>query len=226
MPKRIVLQRRPAANEAVTLSCFRVEDDGVVDAAVADGNVLVQTLFLSVDPLQRCMFNADTGVDYVNPFQLGETLCGAGVGVVVASKADHLPAGTLVGGNTLSYPWTSQWSVPAAEAPSSLPAALGLTEHTASHALGVLGLTGLTAFFGLTAHAKVQAHDVLVVSSAAGATGTVAVQIAKIIGCTVVGLTSTDEKCDVVRSLGADGVVNYRTAMREGSLGDRILEAT
>jgi NADPH-dependent curcumin reductase CurA len=135
-------------------------------------------------------------------FQVGEPLEGGAIGEVVESKAEGFSPGDLVqhmGG------WRDEAVVPA-RAAQKLPALGAPPEQF----LGVLGVTGLTAYFGLLDAASAKEGDVVFVSAAAGAVGSVVVQIAKAKGMTVIGSAGGQEKCDFVRSLGADQVLDYK----------------
>jgi hypothetical protein len=139
---------------------------------------------------------------YVPPFQVGEPMDGGAIGEVVDSKAEGFAPGDLVqhmGG------WRDE-AVIAARAANKLPP-LGASPELF---LGILGVTGATAYFGLLDVAKAKAGDVLFVSAAAGAVGSAVVQIAKAKGLTVIGSAGGPEKCEFVRSLGADEVIDYR----------------
>jgi NADPH-dependent curcumin reductase CurA len=139
---------------------------------------------------------------YVPPFQLGEPMEGGAVGEVVESKADGFAPGDLV---QHMAGWRDE-AVISARAATRLPE-LGAEPQMY---LGVLGVTGATAYFGLLDAASAKEGDIVFVSAAAGAVGSVVVQIAKARGMTVIGSAGGKDKCDYVRSLGADQVVDYR----------------
>jgi len=167
---------------------------------VGDGMIRVRNRWLSVDPYMRGRMNDVKS--YVPPFQLGQPLEGGAVGEVVESKAQGFSAGDLVlhmGG------WRDEAVVPA-QAVRKLPD-LGAEPQ---QFLGVLGTTGATAYFGLVDAASAKEGDIVFVSAAAGAVGSVVVQLAKAKGMTVIGSAGGADKCDYVRSLGADQVVDYR----------------
>jgi NADPH-dependent curcumin reductase CurA len=139
---------------------------------------------------------------YVAPFQLGEPMDGGAIGEVVESRAEGFQPGDLVqhmGG------WRDEAVVPAKTA-KKLPD-LGVAPELF---LGVLGVTGMTAYFGLLDAAAAKEGDVVFVSAAAGAVGSAVVQIAKAQGMIVIGSAGGEQKCDFVRSLGADQVVDYK----------------
>jgi NADPH-dependent curcumin reductase CurA len=139
---------------------------------------------------------------YVPPFQLGEPMDGGAVGEVVESKAEGLSPGDLVqhmGG------WRDEAVVDARTA-NKLPDLGAPPERF----LGILGVTGMTAYFGLLDAAGAREEDIVFVSAAAGAVGSAVVQIAKAKGMTVIASAGGPEKCEFVRSLGADQVVDYK----------------
>jgi hypothetical protein len=167
---------------------------------LADGLVRVRNRWLSVDPYMRGRMNDVKS--YVPPFQLGQPMEGGAIGEVVESKAEGLAPGDLVlhmGG------WRDEAVTPA-RAVQKLPN-LGAEPQLF---LGVLGVTGATAWFGLFDAAKAKPEDIVFVSAAAGAVGSVVVQIAKAKGMTVIGSAGGPEKCEFVRSLGADHVIDYK----------------
>ena len=167
---------------------------------LGDGMIKVRNRWLSVDPYMRGRMNDVKS--YVPPFQLDQPLEGGAVGEVVESKAEGFAPGNLVvhmGG------WRDEAVVPALAA-RKLPD-IGAEPQ---QFLGVLGTTGATAYFGLLDAASARAGDVVFVSAAAGAVGSVVVQIAKAKGMTAIGSAGGAEKCDFVRSLGADAVIDHR----------------
>jgi NADPH-dependent curcumin reductase CurA len=164
--------------------------------------IRVRNHWLSVDPYMRGRMNDVKS--YVPPFQLGEPMEGGAVGEVVESKAEAFAPGDMVlhmGG------WRDEALVPS-HAARRLPD-LGAEPQ---QFLGVLGTTGATAYFGLLDAASAREGDIVFVSAAAGAVGSAVVQIAKAKGMSVIASAGGDEKCDYVRSLGADHVIDYRAA--------------
>ena len=172
--------------------------------APGDGEALVRTRYISLDPSMRGQM--ENRADYVGPLALGDVMRAGAVGEVVASNNPDYPVGALVSGafGMQDYAVSDGNNVPM----RVFDAAIDPTV-----ALGVLGGTGMTAYFGLLQIGQPKAGDVVVISGAAGATGSVAGQIAKIKGCTVFGMAGTDEKCAwLVEELGFDGAINYKTA--------------
>jgi NADPH-dependent curcumin reductase CurA len=168
--------------------------------ALEDGMIRVHNRWLSVDPYMRGRMNETKS--YVPPFQLGEPMDGGAVGEVVESKAGGLKLGDLV---QHMAGWRDE-AVVSARTAQKLPDLGAPPERF----LGVLGVTGLTAYFGLLDAASAKHGDVVFVSAAAGAVGSVVVQVAKAKGMTVIGSAGGTEKCDFVRSLGADQVIDYK----------------
>lgn len=190
------LKSRPSG--IPTLDNFELKDVSL--PALGEGMIQVRNRWLSVDPYMRGRMNDVKS--YVPPFQIGEQLEGGAIGEVVASTAEGFAAGDLV-------QHMAGWRD---EAVISTRAAIKLPDLEAAPQkfLGVLGITGATAYFGLLDAASAKAGDIAFVSAAAGAVGSVAVQVAKAKGMTVVGSAGGTEKCEFVRSLGADAVVDYR----------------
>ena len=162
--------------------------------------VRVKNRWLSVDPYMRGRMNDVKS--YVPPFALGEPMDGGAIGEVVESQAIGFDAGDLV---LHMAGWRDEAVVPA-KGLLKLPADAKLPQQF----LGVLGVTGATAYFGLLDAASAREGDTVFVSAAAGAVGSAVVQIAKAMGMTVIGSAGGKEKCDFVRSLGADAVIDYR----------------
>jgi len=166
----------------------------------ADGQVLVRNLFMSVDPYMRGRMNDVKS--YTPPFQIGQPLEGGAVGEVVESRAPGLSSGDIV---TSMRGWRELFAADArdvrrVEQPGPRP----------SLHLGVLGMTGLTAWVGLNL-VEVAAGDLVFVSGAAGAVGSVAGQLAKLRGCYVVGSAGSPEKVRVlVEELGFDAAFDYK----------------
>ena len=167
-----------------------------------EGMIQVRNRWLSVDPYMRGRMNDVKS--YVPPFQLGEPMEGGAIGEVVESKTEGFAPGDLV--QHMSG-WRDE-AVVAARAVNKLPD-LGVPPE---QFLGILGITGATAYFGLLEVAKAKSGDVVFVSAAAGAVGSAVVQIAKAKGMTVIGSAGGPEKCEFVRALGADTAIDYRAA--------------
>jgi NADPH-dependent curcumin reductase CurA len=167
---------------------------------LGDGQVRVRNLWLSVDPYMRGRMNDVKS--YVPPFQVGEPMDGGAIGEVIESKAESFAPGDLV---QHMAGWRDE-AIVAARTANKLPDLGAPPERY----LGILGVTGLTAYFGLLDAASAKEGDIVFVSAAAGAVGSVVVQVAKAKRMTVIGSAGGPDKCEFVRSLGADHVVDYR----------------
>ncbi|OJD34548.1 nad-binding protein [Diplodia corticola] len=175
---------------------------------VKDGQVLLRTKFLSNDPAQRGWISPHKSPDrlYVPPVQAGDTMRAGAIAEVVDSKSSSLAKGALV------QTYAAGWSEYVVQDAAGLQPLQDIPGVSPTHYLGALGLTGLTAYYGTKIIAEAKPDDVLVVSGAAGATGSMVVQIAKkLIGCkTVIGIAGSESKCEWVKSLGADLCLNYK----------------
>ena len=169
-------------------------------APVGDGMIRVRNRWLSVDPYMRGRMNDVKS--YVPPFQIDQPMEGGAVGEVVESNAEGFAPGDLV---QHMAGWRDE-AVLDARTANKLPN-LGVEPQLF---LGNLGVTGATAYFGLLEVASAKPGDIVFVSAAAGAVGSAVVQIAKAKGMTVVASAGGEEKCEFVRSLGADQVVDYK----------------
>ena len=195
--RQILLIKRPIG--LPDESCFKLVISEI--PRPADGQVLLRTLFLSVDPYMRGRMNDRRS--YVAPFQLNEVLTGGIVGEVVESKSSNFVEGNFVVGN---FGWQDYSIADEKEVRKVNPEIAPV-----STALGVLGMPGLTAYFGLLDIGKPKQGETVVVSGAAGAVGMIVGQIAKIYGCRVVGITGSEKKTIyLVTELGFDTAVNYK----------------
>ncbi|WP_317040482.1 NADP-dependent oxidoreductase [Hymenobacter coccineus] len=194
----ILLASRPQG--VPTAAQFQFETREV--PAPAAGQVLLKTLYVSVDPYMRGRMSA--AKSYIAPFEVGAPIAGGVVAEVVESRSEALPVGSVVVGN---LPW-QEHSVAEASAVQRVPA----DQAPASYFLGLLGMPGLTAYFGLLDICQPQAGETVVVSGAAGAVGSIVGQLAKIQGCRVVGTAGSDEKVAYLKELGFDEAINYKTA--------------
>ena len=201
MAQAWVLASRPDGEP--TAENFRLEDRRTGD--LADGQIRVANRWLSVDPYMRGRMN-DTK-SYVPPFQVGEPLQGGAVGEVVESRNDAFATGTHV---LHMAGWRDEAVVDATQ-PAMAGGAQALPDGLPPQSfLGMMGLTGATAYFGLLKVAEAKEGDTVFVSAAAGAVGSAVVQIAKAKGMTVIGSAGGAEKCAWVKELGADEAVDYK----------------
>jgi NADPH-dependent curcumin reductase CurA len=177
-----------------------------------DGEVLTKVLYVSLDPAMRGWMNE--GKSYVKPVGIGEVMRAGGVGRVVASKNPRFAAGDYVYGMTgIQEYCLSDGSGFNKVDPKAAPLPVYV---------GALGMTGLTAYFGLLDVGQPKPGDTVVVSGAAGATGSVAGQIAKIKGCRVVGIAGGPAKCQyLVKDLGFDAAIDYKSEELPKALRER-----
>ena len=201
MNRQITLASRPRGVPDETN--FQMID--VPIAKHSEGELLLRTLYLSVDPYMRGRMN--DGPSYAAPVEIGAVMVGGTVGQVVASNDPGFAQGDIVE----SYSgWQEYAVVPARGARKIDP-----TLAPISTALGVLGMPGLSAYFGLLEIAHPKAGETVFVSGAAGAVGSVAGQIAAINGCRVTGSAGSDEKVRyLTEDLGFDAAFNYKTAQK------------
>lgn len=167
---------------------------------VGEGHVLVKNEILGFDPAQKGWMENIGG--YVAPTEIGEVMRGSGVGTVVESRDPKFAAGDKVMG---MLRWQDYAMVPGSEL-NKVP-----DDELLGANLGALGTTGMTAYFGLLKHGRPQPGDTLVVSGAAGATGSMVGQIGKIAGCRTIGIAGGKEKCDwLTGDVGYDHAIDYK----------------
>jgi NADPH-dependent curcumin reductase CurA len=164
------------------------------------GEVQVRNLWMSVDPYMRGRMN-DTR-SYIGPFQLGEAMQGGAIGQVVASNDPSLKVGDIV---QTMFGWREAFNAPASTAQKIETHGLPLQAF-----LGAAGMPGLTAYAGLVRIAQLKAGDVVFVSGAAGAVGSVACQVAKLKGHTVIGSAGGPEKIKFLKDIGVDHAIDYK----------------
>lgn len=165
------------------------------------GEVLVRNVCISVDPYMRGRMN--DAKSYVPPFQIGQPLEGGAVGRVIASQDEKLPVGSYV---LSMYGWREAFV-----APSTGVQIVDTTVAPASAYLGILGVTGLTAWVGLNLIARLKIGETIFVSGGAGGVGNVACQLARMHGCKVIASAGSEEKVSFLRNeLKVDYAFNYR----------------
>jgi NADPH-dependent curcumin reductase len=195
----VVLANRPAG--LVDEDTLRTESEPVPEPA--DGEALVKVRYLSIDPTIRTWM--DDVPSYLPPIQIGEVIRSGGVGEVIESRTDAYQPGQLLFGMTgwQDYVIADEGEKSMQVLPDGVPPGI---------AIGILGATGMTAYFGIIDVGQVAEGDVVVVSGAAGATGSAAGQIAKIKGAKkVVGIAGGAEKCAyIVDELGFDEAIDYK----------------
>jgi NADPH-dependent curcumin reductase CurA len=197
--KRWVLQRRPRGE--IKPGDLALVEEPIRD--LKDGEVLVRTVYLSLDPTNRIWMSDQD--QYMPPVQIGETMRGGGIGVVERSRSDAFKQGDVVNPGLTGW---STHSIVQGAGVSPVPAIPGvpLTAY-----MSVLGGTGLTGYFGMTDICRPQPGETVVVSAAAGAVGSIAGQIARQAGARVIGIAGGKAKCDwLTGDLGFDGAIDYK----------------
>ena len=197
MNRQITLAARPVGYP-------KTSDFNLVEAAMptpSEGEVLVKSLYLSVDPYMRGRINQ--AKSYAANVQIGEVMVGGVIAEVAASKHADFEVGDIVNAH---IGWQEYGVAGGGELRKIDP---GLAPI--STGAGILGMPGLTAYFGLLEVGKLQEGETVFVSGAAGAVGSVVGQIAKIKGCSVIGTAGTDEKVAyILDELGFDAAFNYK----------------
>ena len=203
--KEIQFASRPAGMP--TLDNFKIGDAAVPQ--LNDGEVFVRTLYISVDPYLRGRMRE--GKSYVPPIEVGQVIQSGVIGKVVESRAPEFKQGDLVTG---MLGWRLYNLAKTPELRKIDPRLAPVTT-----ALGVLGMPGLTAYFGLLDIGEPKEGETVVVSGAAGAVGMTVCQIAKIKGCRALGIAGSDEKNKYLRDeLGVDAAINYKNPGMKQSL--------
>lgn len=196
--RQFVLASRPVGMP--TESDFQMIEVSV--PALKDGELLVGAMYLSVDPYMRGRISPMKS--YAAPVEVGGVMVGGGVAIVIESKNPGFATGDIVD----IYMGWQEYAISNGRGLRKLDPAIA----PVSTALGVLGMTGMTAYFGLLDVCDPKPGETVVVSGAAGAVGSVVGQIAKIKGCRAVGIAGGDDKVDyVVRECGYDAAFNYKT---------------
>ena len=205
--RRVVLAARPEG--APTPDTFRLEHDPVPEPA--QGQLLLRTVYLSLDPYMRGRIS--DAPSYAAPVAVGGLMVGGTVCRVEISRHPDYAAGDWVLGYT-------GWQDYALSDGQGLTA-LDPTRMQPSWALGILGMPGFTAYMGLTDIGQPKPGETVVVAAASGAVGSVVGQVAKLLGCRVVGIAGGTEKCDyVVDTLGFDACIDHRQDDLPGRLAD------
>jgi NADPH-dependent curcumin reductase CurA len=204
--RRVVLAERPVG--MVAERHFRLEEVAV--PTPGPGEILVRQLYQSLDPYMRGRMN--DGPSYAAPVPIGGVMEAGGVGEIIASQHPGWKVGEIVEGR---LGW-QEYCVPGYDRIRKIDPSLA----PISTANGVLGMPGMTAYFGLLDVGQPLPGDTVVVSAASGAVGAVVGQIARIMGCRVVGLVGSQAKADyITKELGFNAAINYRTENLMDALG-------
>lgn len=206
----VVLAERPRGPVVPGKTFHQKADPTPSASSLTDGQVLIETLYLSLDPAMRGWL--EDVRSYVPPVQIGEVMRGSVIARVLASRSPRAAAGDIV---VASTGWR-EVTVAGPKEFETVAEILGSGSTAPGFKLtdlqGVLGMTGLTAYFGMTTIGVPKAGETVVVSGAAGATGSVAGQMAKIAGARVVGIAGSEDKCRwLEKELGFDVCLNYKS---------------
>lgn len=208
--QKMCLAKRPSGEPGD--DCFKLAEEEV--AALESGQILIKVMWLSLDPYMRGRMNDVKS--YAKPLQIGDVMTGESSGKVVASRSDRFQVGDYV---TAHMGWQTM-IVADDDEPRLMK--VDLKNGTLSAHLGVVGMPGRTAYYGLMEVGKPSAGETLVVAAASGAVGSVVGQIARIKGLRVVGIAGGEDKCRYVREeLGFDDCLDYKT----GDLSEKLKAA-
>ena len=197
--KKYILKSRPSGE--VSSENFELVEDMLPDPQ--SGQLLIKTRYLSVDPYMRNRMN--NVESYVAPFELERVISGDGIGEVIESNSEKFQAGDLVVG---TLPW-QEFALIDEKKVEIIPIEEGISPTAY---LSVLGLTGLTAYFGLLDIGEPKAGETVVISGAAGAVGSIAGQIAKIRECKTIGIAGGEEKCNyLIKNLQFNEAIDYKS---------------
>ncbi|MBT3311107.1 MAG: NADP-dependent oxidoreductase [Desulfobacterales bacterium] len=200
--KQIVLARRPRGNPVP--DDFRLQESLLCEPV--DGELLVENIYLSMDAGFLHWMSEGSSDEYLSEMGIDAPVMGLTLGRVVESRHEAFNVGEVVMGRLT---WEEFSIIDASDFLTKLPANL---EFPLNYYLGVLGGTGMTAYFGMKDIGIPQAGETVLISAAAGAVGNVVGQIAKIFGARAIGMSGSEDKCRrLVDELGFDQAVNYRT---------------
>ncbi len=183
------------------------------NSELLEGEILVKTIYLSIDPAMRGWMNG--GKSYIKPVEIGEVMRAIGIGRVIASQSPRFKVGDIVSGSL----GVQAYCLGDANNPHTNFVLVDPTLAPLPQFLNALGMPGMTAYFGLLDVAQAKAGETVVVSGAAGAVGQTVGQIAKQLGCRVVGIAGGEAKCDfVVNQLGFDACIDYKNTLLKDEL--------
>ncbi|WP_350288923.1 NADP-dependent oxidoreductase [uncultured Croceitalea sp.] len=196
--RKVTLASRP--NGMIADNNFKIVEEEI--PAIEDGEILVQIEAISLDPAIRGWMNE--GTTYIKGIEIGAVMRSFSAGKVIQSKNDSFAVDDYVEG----FLGTQLYSISNGEGIR----VINVSHGKLSHYLGVLGMPGMTAYFGLLRRGEPKSGEVIYISAASGVVGSTVGQIAKIKGCTVIGSAGSDTKCKfLVDECGFDYAINYKT---------------
>lgn len=201
--KKIVLNKRPIGQ--VSHDCWELVEENISNE-LENGEFIVSSKYISIDPAMRGWMNDVSS--YIPPVQIKETMRALGLAEVIYSNNGDIAVGDLLSG---MFGVQSYCKLNSSYAIEKIGTVQSLENVDLSKYLSVLGMPGMTAYFGLTDVAKIQAGETVLISGAAGAVGSVAGQIARILGCRVIGIAGGKDKCRyLTEELGFDVAIDYK----------------
>ena len=201
---KVVLAKRPDETFPKDLSCFSyITNTPIPDFhSLGPNQLLLKMMYISIEPVTRVWISGARS--YLNPTNISDPIPSFGIAQILFSKDPKYKANDIVFGMLAweDYHITNSSNV------IKLP--LEIIYGNIPKFLSLFGPTGITAFLGLREIGNPRPNEILVVSAAAGSCGSIVVQLGKRLGCKVIGIAGSDEKCKFVRSLGADACINYK----------------
>ncbi|MCX8020209.1 MAG: NADP-dependent oxidoreductase [Chitinophagaceae bacterium] len=194
--KKIVLAHRPEG--MVKNADFSIMEDTV--PGIQEGELLIENMYISIDPAIRGWMNH--GKTYIKGVEIGETMRAFAAGMVIESRHSGYKPGDYVQGMTGAQKY--------AVSNGNFLIKCNTAVAPLSWHLGILGMPGMTAYFGMMEKAKVKKGDTVLISGAAGTVGSLAGQIAKNEGCRVIGIAGGSEKCAFLKSIGFEEAIDYK----------------
>ena len=208
--KQVIFAKRPLGEPDD--ECFRIEEAEIPELEA--GQILIKVCWLSIDPYMRGRMNDNKS--YVAPLEIGDIMSGESTGIVIKTSSDSFAVGDRVAAH---MGWQSYI---VADADDARLMKVDLSNGSLAAHLGVVGMPGRTAFFGLTEVGKPADGETLVVAAASGAVGSAVGQIAKIRGLRAVGIAGGPEKCRYVKEeLNFDACIDYKA----GNLAEELADA-
>lgn len=216
---RVVLKSRPDETFPESIDCFFYQPDSPIPNIhdLLPDQILLRIVYISIEPVTRVWISG--AKSYLDPIKPSEAIPSFGIAKVIYSKHKNYKENDVVFG---MFAWES-FHVASSQNIFKLPVDLSMGNITKF--LSLFGPTGLTAYLGLKEEGKPQKDEVLVVSAAAGSCGSIVVQLGKRWGCKVIGIAGSDEKCEYVKSLGADDCINYKKANETNKLADILKQS-